>query len=197
MIRLADPEIHEEEIQAVTAVLRSGYLVQGEHVQQFERLATGPAITEYVGADYAYAVTSGTAALHLALLASDIGFGDEVIIPDFTFPATANVVELVGAKPVLVDIDLASFNMDARQLRPAVTERTKAIIPVHLFGQSADMDPIFETAEEYDLSVIEDAACALGAEYKGVQMRIDGECRLLQLSSPQSDHNRRGWNGGN
>ena len=162
MIRLADPEIHEEEIQAVTAVLRSGYLVQGEHVQQFERL-----VAEYVGADYAYAVTSGTAALHLALLASDIGFGDEVIIPDFTFPATANVVELVGAKPVLVDIDLASFNMDARQLRPAVTERTKAIIPVHLFGQSADMDPIFETAEEYDLSVIEDAACALGAEYKG------------------------------
>ncbi len=137
MIRLADPEIHEEEIQAVTAVLRSGYLVQDEHVQQFERL-----VAEYVGADYAYAVTSGTAALHLALLASDIGFGDEVIIPDFTFPATANVVELVGAQPVLVDIDLASFNMDARQLRPAVTERTKAIIPVHLFGQSADMDPI-------------------------------------------------------
>lgn len=162
MIRLTIPEIGEEEIRAVTAVLRSGYLVQGEHVQKFERL-----VAEYVGVRHAVAVSSGTAALHLALLALGIGPGDEVIVPDFTFPATANVVELVGATPVLVDIDLATFNMDVTQIRPAVTKRTKAILPVHLFGQPADMEPILRLAEEHGLLVIEDAACALGAEYRG------------------------------
>jgi perosamine synthetase len=161
MMRLTIPEIGEEEIQAVVRVLRSGYLVQGEQVQEFERL-----VAEYVGVRYAVAVSSGTAALHLALLALGIGPGDEVIVPDFTFPATANVVELIGASPVLVDIDLTTFNIDATQIRPAITKRTKAIMPVHLFGQSADMEPVLHLAHEHDLFVIEDAACALGAAYR-------------------------------
>lgn len=162
MIRLTIPEVGDEEIQAVTAVLRSGFLVQGERVQEFERL-----VAEYTGVKHAVAVSSGTAALHLALLALKVGPGDEVIVPDFTFPATANVVELVGARPVFVDIDLATFNIDVTQLRLAITARTKAIMPVHLFGQSAHMNPILQTAQEYGLFVIEDAACALGAEYHG------------------------------
>lgn len=162
MIRLTIPEIGDEEIAAVAAVLRSGYLVQGQHVLAFEQQ-----VAEYVGTRHAIAVSSGTAALHLALLAAGVGPGDEVIVPDFTFPATANVVELVGARPVLVDIDLATFNVDVAQLRPAITPRTKAIMPVHLFGQPAEMAPILELAAEHKLLVIEDAACALGAEYHG------------------------------
>ena len=162
MIRLVVPEIGEEEIQAVISVLRSGYLVQGEYVQEFERL-----VAEYVGVKHGVAVSSGTAALHLGLLALGIGPGDEVIVPDFTFPATANVVELVGAKPVLIDIDIATFNLDVNQIRAAITPRTKAILPVHLFGQPADMEPILEIARDNGFFVLEDAACALGAEYRG------------------------------
>lgn len=161
MIRLAAPEIHEQEIQAVAEVLRSGFLVQGKHVREFER-----AVASYVGVKEAVAVSSGTAALHLALLALGIGPEDEVILPDFTFPAPANVVELVGAKPVLVDIDLASFNIDPKQVIPAITRRTKAIMPVDLFGQPADMEPLREIGRQYGLKIIEDAACALGAEYR-------------------------------
>jgi len=162
VIRLTIPEIGDEEIAAVAAVLRSGYLVQGQHVQAFEQR-----VAEAVGVRHAVAVSSGTAALHLALRAAGIGPGDEVIVPDFTFPATANVVELVGARPALVDIDLATFNVDVAQIRPAITRRTRAIMPVHLFGQPADMGPILALAAEHGLLVIEDAACALGAEYHG------------------------------
>jgi perosamine synthetase len=162
VIRLTIPEIGEEEINAVAEVLRSGYLVQGAHVREFEAR-----VAEYVGVKHAVAASSGTAALHLALLALGIGPGDQVIVPDFTFPATANVVELVGARPVLVDIDLATFNVDAAQIRRAITGYTKAIMPVHLFGQSADMVPILQIAQDNGLFVLEDAACALGAEYQG------------------------------
>lgn len=162
MIRLTIPDIGEEEIQAVVKVLRSGYLVQGQNVEAFESR-----VAEYVGVKYAVAVSSGTAALHLSLLALGIGPGDEVIVPDFTFPATANVVELVGARAVLVDIDLASYNIDTQQIQPAITQRTRAIIPVHLFGLPADMAAVYKIAREHNLFVIEDAACALGA-------RIDG-----------------------
>lgn len=162
MIRVIVPEIGEEEVAAVAAVLRTGFLVQGQQVQRFERM-----VADYVGVRHAVAVSSGTAALHLALVALGVGPGDEVIVPDFTFPATANVVELLGATPVLVDIDPATFNLAVDQLEPAFTARTKALMPVHLFGQPADMDPILQLAAAHGVAVVEDAACALGAFYKG------------------------------
>lgn len=162
MIRLIIPEIGDEEVQAVAEVLRSGYLVQGRQVEQFEQQ-----VAAYVGVQHAVAVSSGTAALHLALAALEIGPGDEVIVPDFTFPATANVVALLGATPVLVDVDPATFNVQVDQILPAISPRTRAIMPVHLFGQPADMQPILDLAADHGLAVVEDAACALGARYRG------------------------------
>jgi dTDP-4-amino-4,6-dideoxygalactose transaminase len=158
MIRLTIPDIGDEEIQAVVEVLRSGYLVQGRNVEAFESR-----VAEYVGVKHAVAASSGTAALHLALLALGIGPGDEVIVPDFTFPATANVVERVGARAVLVDIDLATYNIDIQQIQPAITHKTRAILPVHLFGLPADLAAVREIARKHNLFIIEDAACALGA----------------------------------
>jgi len=162
MIRLAVPDIEEEEVAAAASVLRSGFLVQGPSVQAFEER-----VAAVVGTRYAVAVSSGTAALHLALLALGIGRGDEVIVPGFTHPATANVVEQTGARPVLVDIDLATFNVDPDALARAVGPRTKALLPVHLFGLPAEMDRILAEAAAHALPVIEDAACALGASYGG------------------------------
>ncbi|HUG55073.1 MAG TPA: DegT/DnrJ/EryC1/StrS family aminotransferase [Vicinamibacteria bacterium] len=162
MIRLAVPEIGDEEVAAAASVLRSGFLVQGPAVQAFEA-----AVAEVVGTRHAVAVSSGTAALHLALLALGIGRDDEVIVPGFTHPATANVVELTGARPVLVDVDLATFNVDPDALARAVGPRTRAVVPVHLFGLPAEMEPILALAAERGLAVIEDAACALGATYGG------------------------------
>ena len=162
MIRLSIPSIDRQEETAVRAVLKSGFLVQGKKVALFEEN-----IASYLNIKHAVAVNSGTSALHLALLALGIGPDDEVIIPDYTFPATANVVELAGAKPVVVDIEPSTFNIDPEAIEKVITKRTKAIMPVHLFGQSAHMDPIMRLAKKYQLKVIEDAACALGAEYKG------------------------------
>lgn len=162
MIRLVIPEIGDEEIAAVAEVLRSGYLVQGQHVAGFERL-----VADYIGVRHAVAVSSGTAALHLALAALEIGPGDEVLVPDFTFPATANAVALLGATPVLVDVDPATANVRPEAMAAALSPRTRALLPVHLFGQPADMQPILELAAAHDLPVIEDAACALGAAYHG------------------------------
>ena len=161
MIRLAVPEIGEAEIQAVASVLRTGFLVQGPVVQAFEeRMAAA------VGTAHAVAVSSGTAALHLALLGLDVGPGDEVVVPGFTHPATANVVERTGARPVLVDIELESFNVQPEAMRRAIGPRTKAIMPVHLFGVPAEMDHIAATLPPR-VAVVEDAACALGSTYGG------------------------------
>lgn len=162
MIKVASPEIGDEELRAVEEVLRSGQLVQSTRVRAFEA-----EVESRLGVKHAVAVSSGTAALHLALLALGIGPGDEVLVPDFTFPASANVVELVGATPVLVDIRLDTYNVDVERLRAAVTPRTRAVMPVHLFGLPAPMEPILELARERSLVVVEDAACALGAEYRG------------------------------
>ena len=158
MIRIVKPALGDAEQAAVAAVLSSGFLTQGAAVARFEeRLA---AVT---GAPHVVAVSSGAAALHVALLALGIGPGDEVVTSDFTFPATANAIELVGARTVLVDIDLATFNVDLAQLEAAITPRTRAILPVHEFGLMADMEAVAHLARRHGLAVIEDAACALGA----------------------------------
>jgi dTDP-4-amino-4,6-dideoxygalactose transaminase len=162
MIRLVEPEVGSEEFEAVRQVLESGYLVQGQNVQHFEEL-----VASCLGLGQVVAVSSGTAALHLALLALDLGPGDEVIVPDFTFPATANAVALVGARPVLAEISLETYNLDPAAIEELITPRTRAILPVHLFGLPASMDEILECADRHGLLMIEDAACALGASYKG------------------------------
>jgi len=163
-IRLAKPYLGDRQdlIALIEEVLDSGFLVQGKNVACFERQ-----VAEYLGVKHAIAVSSGTAALHLSLIALGVGDGDEVIVPAYTFPATANVVELVGARPVLVDVDLETYNVLVEQIEGAISPKTKAIIPVHLFGNPADMDSVMEIAVEHNLSVIEDAAGALGSEYKG------------------------------
>lgn len=161
-IRLVVPDLGEDELREIAEVLASGYLTQGPKVQAFETM-----MAAIVGVPYAIATTSATTALHLVLVAAGIGPGDEVIVPDFTFPATANVVVQQGARPVLADIDLATYTMDPSLLAGLVTDRTKAIIPVHAFGLSADMDPITAFAHAHGLTVIEDAACAIGTTYHG------------------------------
>lgn len=163
-IRLSRPYLVDKQslMNLLEEVLESGFLVQGKYVAQFEQM-----VADYLGVKNAVAVSSGTAALHLCLIALGIGPGDEVIVPAYTFPATANVVELVRAKPVLVDVDLETYNLLADQIEESITPKTKAIIPVHLFGNPADMDPIMEIAKKHNLWVIEDAAGALGSIYKG------------------------------
>jgi perosamine synthetase len=173
MIRLAIPSIEAEDLQAVHDTLATGYLVQGPRVAAFETT-----VAQYVGAQYAVAVSSGTAALHLALLALGVGPGDLVVTTAYSWPATANVIELCGARPVFVDIRPDTFNLDPIRLQetlirlmgePAQASRVKAVLPVHAFGQMADMPEILEIAGRYGLPVVEDAACALGASLKGRQ----------------------------
>ena len=160
-IPLALPYFDEEEIEEIKEVLDSGWVSQGPKTKEFEE-----AFAKYVGAKYAIAVTNCTAALHLSLLAIGVGKGDEVLVADFTYPATGHAVLYCGAKPIFVDVDPKTYNMNPNLIEEKITEKTKAIIPVHIFGQPADMEPIMEIAEDYGLRVIEDAACAHGAKYK-------------------------------
>jgi dTDP-4-amino-4,6-dideoxygalactose transaminase len=159
-IPITRPFFTDAEANAVAEVLASGWVSQGHQVAAFEG-----AFARYVGARHAIAVTSCTSALHLALHALGIGPGDDVLLPSFTFVATANAVEYCGARPVFVDIDLATFNVDVERLETAITPRTRAVIPVHLFGLSADMSAVRDVARRHDLVVIEDAACAVGTRY--------------------------------
>ena len=147
---------------AIMKILESSQFVLGEEVAGFER-----DFAAYCGAKHAIAVNTGTSALHLALLAAGVGAGDEVITIPFTFVATVSAICYTGAKPVFVDIDPVTFTMDPAKLEQAITPRTKAILPVHLYGQMADMDPILEIARRHNLPVIEDACQAHGAEYHG------------------------------
>lgn len=160
VIQISQPVTGEEEWQAIREPLMSGWLTSGPNVQEFERL-----FAERHGTKHAIAVTSATTALHLALVALGVKEGDEVIVPAFTWVATANVVHYCGAKVVFADVDPATFNLDPEDLAGKITSRTKAIIPVHLFGLCADMDAIRDIAGEIPL--VEDAACAAGAAYKG------------------------------
>lgn len=161
MIKLSVPDVGNEEMEEIKKVIDSNYFVQGETVERFEKAVSG-----YLNVRHCIALSSGTAALHLALLSLGIKDGDEVIIPDFTFPATSNVVELAGAKVRLVDIKINDFCIDGNKIEECINEKTRAIMPVHEFGQCADMDKIMGLAKKYNLKVIEDAACALGAEHR-------------------------------
>lgn len=160
MIPIAKPLLDEEEIEAVSNVLRSGIIAEGQRVADFEE-----AFADYIGVDNAVAVNSGTAALHAALLAHGIGAGDEVITTSFSFIATANSILFTGAKPVFADIEYDTFNIDTDDLSGKITPKTKALMPVHLYGHPADMRSIMEIAEDHDLIVIEDACQAHGAAY--------------------------------
>jgi len=156
------PTIGEEEINEVVDSLRSGWITTGPKVKLFE-----DAVKEYVGAPFAVALNSATAGLHVALLAMGIGPGDEVITTPMTFAATVNMIVQVGARPVLVDIEPGTLNIDPGLIRAKITERTRALLPVHFAGQPCNMDAIFAIAGEFNLKVLEDAAHAIGTEYAG------------------------------
>lgn len=161
-MRLNVPLTGEEELSLIAEVLESGYLTQGPKVVKFEKL-----VTEYVASEFGFATSSATTGIHLALHAVGVKPGDEVIVPDFSFPATANAVIQQGAVPVFVDIDLSTYNLNPTLIEAAITDRTTAIMPVHAFGLPADMDAINSIAAKHGLPVIEDAACALGGMYQG------------------------------
>jgi perosamine synthetase len=161
-IPVTKPCLGQEEIRAVADRLISGWVVQGPKVREFEERYAA-----FVGSRFARATTSCTTALHLSLLALGIGPGDEVLVPAFTYVATANAVLYCGATPVFVDIDIRTFNVDVAQIESRITDRTRMILPVHEFGLSADMDAILAVAGKHELLVVEDAACACGARYRG------------------------------
>ncbi|HML36324.1 MAG TPA: UDP-4-amino-4,6-dideoxy-N-acetyl-beta-L-altrosamine transaminase [Bacillota bacterium] len=180
--------IDEEDIQSVIEVLRSDFLTTGPKINEFEET-----LARYVHARYAVAVSNGTAALHLACLATGIKNGDEVITSPITFAASANCILYCGAKPVFADIDPVTYNIDPKDVRKKITRNTKAIIPVHFTGQPCDMDEIRGIAEEHNLIVIEDAAHALGAEYKG--KRIGGISDMTTFSFHPVKHITTGEGG--
>ena len=161
-LRIQYLSIKEEIDAAIARVLQETSFVLGPAVDAFEK-----AFANYLGVRFCVGVNSGTAAIQLAVTACGLGVGDEVIVPANTFFASAEAVSTAGATPVFVDADPVSYNIDVSKLEAAITERTRAILPVHLYGQSADLDPIFEIAERRGLVVIEDAAQAHGARYKG------------------------------
>jgi len=179
-MRLAKPNIGNEELREIKLVLESGYCAQGLRVAAFEKM-----VSEYLGIKHAFATSSCTTALHLALHSLDIGPGDEVLVPDFTFPATSNVVVQCGATPVLVDIELETFTIDVEDLARKVSPRTRAVIPVHLFGASANMGLILDIAKRHNLFVVEDAACALGT------VCLDKHCGTMGIAGCFSFHARK------
>ena len=170
MIPLSAPDITEAEIEAVVNVLRGSRLSLGPVLTEFERFTA-----DYVHAAHAVAVNSGTSGLHLAMLAIGVSENDEVILPSFTFVAVANVVRYVGAKPVFVDIDPVTLNLDPSRIEAAITPRTRAIVVVHTFGVPAEMTDILEIARRHKLRVIEDACESLGAEYDGKKVGALGD----------------------
>lgn len=169
-IQIAKPYIDKEDIAGVLKVLKSGWLSLGPKYQEFER-----EMASFVGCRYALAVSSGTAALHLGVKALGLRAGDEVITSPFSFVASSNVLLYEGAKPVFVDIEKTTFNIDPIKIERAINQKTKAILPVHIFGQSADMDPIIRISKKYRLKVLEDACESLGATYKGKMVGTEGD----------------------
>ena len=178
-IRLARPDVGEAELAAVAEVVASGMLTMGPKVGELECALAGAC-----GTSDAVAVSSGTAALHLAMMALGIGPGDEVIVPAYTFPATANAVELCGGKAVIVDVNPDTFNLDIGLVAAALTPQTKAVIPVHLFGRPVPWDEL-QAAVPEDVALVEDAAGALGARYRGTP------CGSLGIMGCLSFHPRK------
>lgn len=177
LIPAAKPIIGDEERAAVDRVMRSGMVAQGPEVAAFE----GEFAEQLVGGRTCVAVNSGTSGLHLGLLAAGIGAGDEVIVPSFTFAATANAVALTGARPVFADISRDTFNLDPASVAAAVTDRTAAIMPVHLYGHPADLDGLAAVADEHGLELFEDAAQAHGANYRGRPVGSFGTFAMFSL----------------
>ncbi|HXG76866.1 MAG TPA: DegT/DnrJ/EryC1/StrS family aminotransferase [Gaiellaceae bacterium] len=178
-IRLARPDVGDAELAAVAEVLRSGQLTMGPAVDAFEA-----AVAQAVGTAHAAAVSSGTAALHLALLALGVGPGDEVVVPAYTFPATANTVRLAGARAVLADVDPDTFLVDPAAVAAALTPRTRAVVAVHLFGRPVEWEAL-QTAVPQEVALLEDAAGALGARYRGTP------CGALGVAGCLSFHPRK------
>lgn len=161
-MKLTIPQVGSDEAQAVARVLESGNLTQGAETERFESL-----VGRFVGTDFAFATSSATTGLHLVLDAFGVQPGDEVIMPAFSFPATANVAVQLGAVPVFVDIDIETFNIDPALIPGVTSPRSAAIMPVHAFGLPADMPTINSLASQHEIPVVEDAACALGASIHG------------------------------
>ncbi len=182
------PTIDDDEINEVVDSLRSGWITTGPKVKRFE-----DAFRAYVGAPFAVPLSSATAGLHLTLLALNIAPGDEIITTPMTFASTLSIPVLCGAKPVLVDIEPGTLNIDVAKVREKITPRTRAIIPVHFAGQSCDMDPLLELAREFNLTVIEDAAHAAGTEYKGKKI---GSLNTISIFSFHPNKNLTTGEGG-
>jgi perosamine synthetase len=173
-VPMSSPDLTDAEISAVVAVLRTPHLSIGPRIVEFEQ-----GVAAYTGTRHAVGVNSGTAGLHLAMIAAGVRDGDEVITPSFSFIASANCVLYERGTPVFVDIDPLTGNIDPAAIEAAITPRTRAIIPVHAFGQPADMDPILAIARRHDLCVIEDACEAIGAEYKGRRAGTLGDAAVF------------------
>jgi dTDP-4-amino-4,6-dideoxygalactose transaminase len=170
------PSISQEAIDEVVACLKSGWITTGPRVTQFtDDLKT------YFSAPYVLPLSSATAGLHLALLAMNFSPGDEVITTPLTFVATLNTIVLAGAKPVLIDIDPKTLNMDVNQLADAITPQTRVIMPVHFAGLPVDLDPIYDLAQKHELRVLEDAAHAIGAQYKGKRIGSFGDTQVFSF----------------
>lgn len=172
----AKPDLRDEEIDEVVSVLKSGWLTTGPRVQRFEA-----ALKDYLGAPHVLAVSSATAGLHLALLALGLQDGDEVITTPLTFAATLNTIVLAGGRPVLVDVDPATFNIDADRVAAAVTTRTKAVVPVHFAGLPVDLDPLYALADKHGLRIVEDCAHAIHSEYKGRRLGSFGDTQVFSF----------------
>ncbi|KAB2946669.1 MAG: DegT/DnrJ/EryC1/StrS family aminotransferase [Candidatus Methanoperedens sp.] len=174
MIPLSRPDIGEEEIRLVNEVLRTDWLSMGPKVGEFEKN-----FADYIGTEYAIAVNSGTSGLHLCMKSIGINKGDEVITAPFSFIASSNSIIFENGKPVFVDIDPHTLNIDAEKIEEAITRNTRAILPVHVFGQPCKMDAIMDIAEDNNLSVIEDACEAVGAEYNGRKAGTFGDASVF------------------
>lgn len=175
-VPIARTSLLESEVQSVMEPLRSGWLVQGPKVREFEDKWSA-----FTGSKHSIAVTSCTTGLHLSLAALGLKADDEVIVPAFTWISTANVVEHLGAKVVFCDIDLETFNLDVQQLESLVTSKTRAILPVHLFGMSAEMRSINEFAKHHKLWIVEDAACGFGSRYQGQHVGTLGHAGVFSF----------------